>query len=218
MDPCPFVRIVIKNLALKSQILKSDSFCYCKMKLKDFPTQSSKICVVLQENQQIDDQIHASFNLKKSEFEKIMEKSGVSKRPFCVKVEIFAKKGEISCGFSGGKKIGSVCLDLKSVENRVCVIQNGWIEIGKGAKLNLNVRIEPDPRFVFQFDGEPECSPQVFQVNGNVRQAVFTCEFGFRNSGGERNLRTRLVLCIFEFGIYVLIVSVSEFFVILLHF
>lgn len=193
MDPCPFVRIVIKNLALKSPILKSDSFCYCKMKLKDFQTQSSKICVVLQENQQIDDQIHASFNLKKSEFDKMMEKSGVLKKPFCVKVEIFAGKSEISCGFSGGKKIGSVCLDLKSVENRVCVIQNGWVEIGKGIKLNLNVRIEPDPRFVFQFDGEPECSPQVFQVNGNVRQAVFTCEFGFRNSGGERNLRTRSI-------------------------
>jgi hypothetical protein len=54
----------------------------------------------------------------------------------------------------------------------------------------LNVRTEYDPRFVFQFDGEPECSPQVFQVNGNVKQAVFTCKFGFRN-GGERSLCSR---------------------------
>ena len=74
------------------------------------------------------------------------------------------------------------------------MVQNGWVAVGdrsskKSAQLHLNVRVEPDPRFVFEFDGEPECSPQVFQVNGNVRQAVFTCKFSFRNSG-DRNLRS----------------------------
>ncbi|KAK6159180.1 hypothetical protein DH2020_006494 [Rehmannia glutinosa] len=61
---------------------------------------------------------------------------------------------------------------------------------GSDVKLHLNVRAEPDPRFVFRFDGEPECSPQVVQVNGNVKQPVFTCKFSFRNSG-ERILRSR---------------------------
>ena len=68
----------------------------------------------------------------------------------------------------------------------------------------MNVRAEMDPRFVFQFDGEPECSPQVFQVNGNVKQAVFTCKFGFRN-GGERNLRSRCVLDSFDLNLSYLI-------------
>lgn len=128
----------------------------------------------------------------------MLEKSSTAKKPYCLKIEVYAGKRELTCGFGGGKLLGTASLDLKGVENRVCVIQNGWIEMDKRAKLNLNVRVEPDPRFVFQFDGEPECSPQVFQVNGNVRQAVFTCKFGFRNSGGEQNLISRLVL----FGLF----------------
>lgn len=87
-------------------------------------------------------------------------------------------------------------LDLSAAESRpACVFQNGWVGIGENkkgssAQLHLNVRAEPDPRFVFQFDGEPECSPQVFQVQGNVKQPVFTCKFGFRNSS---DLKSRLV-------------------------
>lgn len=77
------------------------------------------------------------------------------------------------------------------------VYQNGWIGIG-GSKKNgsaqsqffLSVRAEPDPRFVFKFDGEPECSPQVFQVQGNVKQPVFTCKFGFRSAS---DMQSRLV-------------------------
>lgn len=191
MDPCPFVRIVIRNLALKFSVPKPDTSCYCKMQLKNFPTQFSNIPLLLQETQQIDDQIHASFSLNKSEFEKLQEKS----KPYCLKIEVYAGKKEQTCGFGSGKLLGTVSVDLKGVENnRVSVIQNGWVEVDKRAKLKLNVRVEPDPRFVFRFDGEPECSPQVFQVNGNVKQAVFTCKFGFKNSGCERNLRSRLVL------------------------
>ncbi|KAF7149749.1 hypothetical protein RHSIM_Rhsim02G0019300 [Rhododendron simsii] len=33
---------------------------------------------------------------------------------------------------------------------------------GNLSRFHVNVKAEPDPRFVFQFDGEPECSPQVF--------------------------------------------------------
>ncbi|PQQ16337.1 uncharacterized protein Pyn_37713 [Prunus yedoensis var. nudiflora] len=52
-------------------------------------------------------------------------------------------------------------------------------------------RAEPDPRFVFQFDGEPECSPQVFQIQGNIRQPVFTCKFSFRSTGDRGTQRSR---------------------------
>lgn len=91
-------------------------------------------------------------------------------------------------------------LDGKTVEsNRSFVVQNGWVLVDEGAKgkreamqLHLNVKVEPDPRFVFRFDGEPECSPQVFQVNGNVKQPVFTCKFSLRNSG-DHIQRSRLV-------------------------
>lgn len=86
--------------------------------------------------------------------------------------------------------------------NRNVVVQNGWVLVNGGGKrdreaamqLHLSVKVEPDPRFVFRFDGEPECSPQVFQVNGNVRQPVFTCKFSIRNSG-DHVLRSRLDFC-----------------------
>lgn len=213
MDPCPFVRIVIGNLALKvSESTESGNFCQSKIKLKGFTTQISAVPVILQESDSIENRVHACFSFKKLDFDKLMEKCYVKGRDLSLKIELCAvKRGSSSttCGWKTGKLLGSVIvkLDLKAVENSIasnkaCMIQNGWFAVGGsgsgsgsgicGSQLNVNVRAEPDPRFVFQFDGEPECSPQVFQVNGNVKQPVFTCNFGFRNSG-ERNLRSRLV-------------------------
>ncbi|CAM8885040.1 unnamed protein product [Rhodiola kirilowii] len=57
MDPCPFVRLTVGNLALKipvasksdrSVVHPSSSPCYCKIKLKNFPLQTA---VVLSFNQ-----------------------------------------------------------------------------------------------------------------------------------------------------------------------
>ncbi|KAL3515396.1 hypothetical protein ACH5RR_022298 [Cinchona calisaya] len=212
MDPCPFLRIVIENLALRlpssSSKSSTTSLFYCKIKLKGFPTQFSTIPLLLKENHDgIESRIHAGFSFKKSEFEKLAGKSSARGGICSLKIEIFAKKiGNTSaCGFKAGKLLGSVLLqlDLKAVEtsfgsNKGCVIQNGWISMkgcgsGKESELHVNVKAEPDPRFVFEFDGEPECSPQVFQVNGNVKQPVFSCKFGFRSSG-ERILRSRSTL------------------------
>ncbi|KAA8534847.1 hypothetical protein F0562_029937 [Nyssa sinensis] len=88
-----------------------------------------------------------------------------------------------------------VPLNLAGTESKACVFHNGWVTVGKDAKsssaqFHLNVKAEPDPRCVFQFDGEPECSPQVFQIQGNIRQPVFNCKFSFRSTG-DRNQRSR---------------------------
>lgn len=198
MDPCPFVRIVIGNLALRlpeKSHLSALSF-YSKFKLKGFPAQLSDVSLLAADGDAVDSRIHGCFALSKPELEKMAEKS--AGKPSCLKIEIHRRSGRGSggCGFvSGGKLVGCVVvqLDLKSIVENMgkCVIQNGWVLIGgSDLKLHLNVRAEPDPRFVFRFDGEPECSPQIFQVNGNVKQPVFTCKFSFRNSG-DRNLRSR---------------------------
>jgi hypothetical protein len=198
MDPCTFVRIAIANLALRfpeKSHLSSLSF-YCKFKLKGFPTQlSDDVSFLAAEGDAIESRIHGCFALRRAALEKLAEKSS---KFSCLKIEIHRRRrrGNNSCGvFKSGKLMGCVVvqLDLKNIlENgRGCVIQNGWVSIGgSDVKLHLNVRAEPDPRFVFRFDGEPECSPQIFQVNGNVQQPVFTCKFSFRNSG-ERILRSR---------------------------
>ncbi|XP_049342891.1 uncharacterized protein LOC125807207 [Solanum verrucosum] len=188
MDPCPFLRITIADLAVMvpaNRSLTSSVLLDCNIKLKGFPTQVSTINAFSKQDLVLENKIHASFNLNKTD----IEKTNARRETSCLKIEICAPKSMgIGCGYyTGGRILGSVFveLDLKGLESkgsRGVVIKNGWVLVGV-AKVHLNVKVEPDPRFVFQFDGEPECSPQVFQVNGNVKQPVFTCKFSFKNSG-----------------------------------
>ncbi|KAJ9552051.1 hypothetical protein OSB04_016096 [Centaurea solstitialis] len=195
MDPCPYVRIVVGSLGLKftGGGGGAPSAYYCKIKLKNFPTQSAEITYFADGDvNQVNDRIQACFNLKKSEFDKVVEKSGG------MKIEVYSgRKSKPICGFGSGKLIGAVTVGLDSETvngGGGTVVRNGWVGIGDRSCKNMvqfhsSIRVERDPRFVFEFDGEPECSPQVVQVNGNVRQAVFTCKFSFRNSR-EQNLRS----------------------------
>ncbi|KAK8678053.1 hypothetical protein V6N13_143566 [Hibiscus sabdariffa] len=208
MDPCPFVRLTVGNLALKipvasrpalSVVHPSSSPCFCKIKLKNFPLQTAVVPYIPPENQFPDNQLQtlaATFHLSKADVDKLAEKSIFSAKPY-LKIAIYTGRGGTTCGFNSGRLLGkvSVRLDLAGTESRVCVFHNGWISVGKEAnkgstaQFHLNVKAEPDPRFVFHFDGEPECSPQVFQIRGNIRQPVFTCKFSFRNTG-DRNQRS----------------------------
>jgi hypothetical protein len=96
---------------------------------------------------------------------------------------------------ASGKLLGrvQVRINLEGAEARSIVYQNGWMKLGDKthkdkapARIHLLVRSEPDPRFVFQFGGEPECSPVVFQIQENIRQPVFSCKFS-----ADRNSRSR---------------------------
>lgn len=78
----------------------------------------------------------------------------------------------MTCGLNSGKLLGTVAVevDLCAVETKASNIHQGWVGIGgnnkKGgssAQLHLSVRAEPDPRFVFQFDGEPDPNPSFSQ-------------------------------------------------------
>ncbi|XP_050230626.1 uncharacterized protein LOC126679599 [Mercurialis annua] len=211
MDPCPFIRLTVANLALKlpsaaksapSVVHPSSSPCFCKIKLKNFPLQTAVIPYIPPDTTSFPDghpqPLAATFHLSKADLERFISKSIFSGKVF-LKISIFTGRRGTSCGVNSGKLLGKVCvpLDLAGTETKACVFHNGWISVGKqdskgssAAQFHLNVKAEPDPRFVFQFDGEPECSPQVFQIKGNIRQPVFTCKFSFRNSG-DRNQRPR---------------------------
>lgn len=209
MDPCPFVRLTVGNLALKvpvaskparSVVHPSSSPCFCKIKLKNFPLQTAVVPFIPPENQFPDGHAHnlaATFHLSKSDLEKFAGKS-IFAGKICLRISIYTGRRGTTCGVNSGKLLAkvSVPLDLAGTESRPStVFHNGWISVGKEAKgssarFHLNVKAEPDPRFVFQFDGEPECSPQVFQIQGNIRQPVFTCKFSFRSTG-DRNQRSR---------------------------
>ncbi|GLT44313.1 hypothetical protein SLA2020_182180 [Shorea laevis] len=211
MDPCPFVRLLVGNLAVKlpvspkpslSRVHPSSSPCHCKIKLKGFPDQvaAAPLIQVAEDrdlNPEGNKSLAACFSLNKTLLDKINAKGSSN---FLLKIKVYADPDGNSCGLASGKLLGKITipLDLRGAESRPFVFHNGWVAIGddkskkKGssAQLYLSVRAEPDPRFVFQFGGEPECSPQVFQVQGSVKQAVFTCKFGFRNSS-DRNLLSR---------------------------
>ncbi|KAE8008179.1 hypothetical protein FH972_004716 [Carpinus fangiana] len=200
MNPCPFVRILVGNLAVKFPMSSKASFsgvhpstspCFCKIKLKNFPTQYATVPLIAHESQthsSHDRSLAACFTLNKTHVDKLV---GKGKNPV-LQISVYAGRRGTTCGLlNNGKLLGTVAVevDLRAVETKASNIHQGWVGIGgnikKGgssAQLYLSVSVEPDPRFVFQFDGEPECSPQVFQVvHGDVRQPVFSCKFGFKN-------------------------------------
>ncbi|KAJ4886944.1 hypothetical protein Rs2_26692 [Raphanus sativus] len=218
MDPCSFVRIIVGNLTVRfpsssssssepsvSGINPSTPNCHCKIKLKNFPRQIATVPATFRTESESETRssgnistVAACFSLSKAQIEASLKKPKWS----VLSIETYSRHGDnfsgASCGLAsaGEKLLGrfEVSLDLKSAETKTCLAHNGWITL-RGSKkfrsdpeLHATVRVEPDPRFVFRFDGEPECSPQVFQVQGNTKQAVFTCKFGARNSNScDRN-------------------------------
>ena len=224
MDPCPFLRVLVGNLALKFPVAAKPSFsgvhpssspCFCKIKLSDFPTQFATVPLVVDgETSGVNSSssvLAACFSLNKSQIEKLVSK----RKDLLVKIEVYTGRlGPVTCGGdlfgSSAKLLGRIVVPVTGSslsETKPCVFQNGWTGIRGGTKgyssaqLHLTVRAEQDPRFVFRFDGEPECSPQVFQVQGSVQQPVFTCKFGFRNERDWDRSRcvheSFLIFCLF---------------------
>ncbi|CAG7889772.1 unnamed protein product [Brassica rapa] len=182
--------------------------CYCKIRFKNFPRQIASVPVMLRTESESETRssgnistVAACFSLSKAQIEAALKKPNWS----VLSIETYSRVADgvsgASCGLASGseKLLGrfEVSIDLKSAETKTSLAHNGWVALRRSKKggmsrsdpeLHLTVRVEPDPRFVFQFDGEPECSPQVFQVQGNTKQAVFTCKFGARSSNsGDRN-------------------------------
>ncbi|GAV85914.1 DUF1005 domain-containing protein [Cephalotus follicularis] len=198
MDPCPFVRLIIESLALKlpqatkpagSGIHPSTTPCFCKLKIKNFPSQTALLPLSTSSNDSPPDSSTsaAGFDLDAASLRRL------SGKPIMLTVSVYTGRMGRTCGFSSGKLLGRVRVSilLEGAEFRPIVFRNGWMKLGSepcrpSARLHLAVRAEPDPRFVFQFGGEPECSPVVFQIQGNIRQPVFSCKFS-----ADRNSRSR---------------------------
>ncbi|GMQ06290.1 hypothetical protein CsSME_00050932 [Camellia sinensis var. sinensis] len=200
MDPCPFVRLIIESLALKlplstkpagSGVYPATTPCYCTLRFKNFPSQTALLPL---SSAAATDTCPPSSSASSSGFH--LDSATVrslSGKPLTLRVSVYTGRMGRTCGVTCGKLIGRVrvSINLDGAESRVAVFQNGWMKLGSEpdkptARLHLTVRAEPDPRFVFQFGGEPECSPVVFQIQGNIRQPVFSCKFS-----ADRNARSR---------------------------
>ncbi|CAL9195262.1 unnamed protein product [Musa hybrid cultivar] len=219
MDPCPFVRVLVGNLALKSPVAArpaggagvhpSAHPCFATVRLDKHPSRHT-VPVPLLPPDHADANppaaaasLAAGFHLSKADLDRIAGRSlfsaasasgaGTAK----LKVAIYSGRMGTTCGVRSGRLLGKVSLPLdlrEAAEGTAVVFHSGWIGLGKGAakaQMYLTVKAEAEPRFVFEFDGEPECSPQVFQVQGNRRQPVFTCSFSCRHNFGDWNWRSR---------------------------
>lgn len=206
MDPCPFARLIIESLSLKLQVgaksghgagvHPSTTPCYCKITLKNFPSQTALLplsAAAADSSPPESATSAAGFHLDPASLRRM------SGRPVSLRVSVYSGRMGQTCGVRSGKLMGRVnmVVDVKGAECKPIVFQSGWMKLGREresspvyepAKLHLVVRSEPDPRFVFQFGGEPECSPVVFQIQGNIRQPVFSCKFSADRSSRSRSL------------------------------
>ncbi|XP_076923868.1 uncharacterized protein LOC143586149 [Bidens hawaiensis] len=196
MNPCPFVRLIIESLSLKlppttkpvassSGIHSAATPCYCKLLIKNFPPQTAVIPLSPDTSSPPENTSSAvNFHLDPAAIRRLQNK------PVVLTVSIYTGRMGRTCGFSGGKMVGrvGVVVNIDRSVTKPVLFQNGWIKLGSepAASLHLKVRTEPDPRFLFQFGGEPESSPVVFQIQGNIRQPVFSCKFS-----ADRNSRSR---------------------------
>ncbi|KAI5320309.1 hypothetical protein L3X38_040017 [Prunus dulcis] len=204
MDPCPFVRLNVDSLALKLPnatrpagpgVHSSTTPCFCELKIKNFPSQTALLTLSnsLSDSSPPDSSTSApGFHVDPTLLRRL------SGKPVTLRVSVYTGRMARTCGVTSGKLLGRVHLsiDLDSARVHPTVIQNGWMKLGKdrekpSAKLHLTVRAEPDPRFVFQFGGEPECSPVVFQIQGrDIRQPVFSCKFSADRNSRFRSLQS----------------------------
>ncbi|WVZ61801.1 hypothetical protein U9M48_011617 [Paspalum notatum var. saurae] len=232
MDPCPFVRVLVGDLALKlpppppppspspsargagTHVHPTTAHCYCRIRLDGVPYQTAATAPLLPPTEDggpasCTGGLAAAFHLSKPDIDRAAAKpSELLLRAFRprhgaarLKVAVYVAR----CGGDGGgakargRLLGKVALPLDLTGSgalaRPVVFHAGWVPVAEGragkGELHLTVRADPDPRFVFQFEGEPERSPLVMQVRGGMRQPMFTCRFSACRGAGGGDLRSR---------------------------
>ncbi|PKA64227.1 hypothetical protein AXF42_Ash009447 [Apostasia shenzhenica] len=203
MEPCPFVRLIVESLALKpppplskpadAGVHPSSTPCFCIVQLHDFPSSSPQSIPIPLASSGSPPESAVSpavvFTLDPASVYCLASK------PACLTLTVYTGRAGTTCGFRPGRVLVgrvrlAVELTAEAAAARQAVLRSGWVDVGGGGRspalLHLVVRLEPDPRYVFQFGGEPECSPVVFQVAGGagcrkhsgcLRQPAFSCRF-----------------------------------------
>ncbi|XP_047312717.1 uncharacterized protein LOC124916027 [Impatiens glandulifera] len=197
MDPCPYVRLMIDSLSLNIPVQNrpagSDIYpsttnpSFCILRIKGFPSQTVVVPVttsaIIDASPPESSASSAGFHIDTASIRRLSRKS------VTLTVSVYTGRMGSSCSVTCRKFLGriDIGIELNGMEKKTVIFQNGWMKIGSESRLHMTVRAEPDPRFVFQFGDEPEYSPVVFQIQGNIRQPVFNCKFS-----ADRNARSRI--------------------------
>ncbi|GLT58973.1 hypothetical protein SLA2020_344870 [Shorea laevis] len=206
MDPQAFTRLSIGSLGLRfrASTLNSSksganafpSPCSCEIRLRGFPIQTTSVPLVSCPEATPDiHSIASSFYLEEADVKALLTPGCFYSSHASLEITVFTGKKGLYCG-RGVKKqqIGTFKLNVGPEwgEGKPVILFNGWIGIGKnkndggklGAELHLRVKLDPDPRYVFQFEDVTRLSPQIVQLQGSIKQPIFSCKFS-RDSYGR---------------------------------
>lgn len=199
MDPQAFIRLSIGSLGLrlsgttlngtKSGISALSSPCVCEIRLRGFPVQTSSVPFISSPEATVDNyNVASSFYLEESDLKALLEPGCFYAPHACLEIVVFTghKGGHCGVGIKR-QQVGTFKLEVGPEwgDGKPVTLFNGWIGIGKnkqdtgkpGAELHLRVKLDPDPRYVFQFEDKTKLSPQIVQLQGNIKQPIFSCKF-----------------------------------------
>lgn len=200
MDPQAFIRLSIGSLGLripgtaldstKSEIHAFSSPCSCEIRLRGFPVQTTSVPLLSSPEATPDSHsIASSFYLEESDLKALLAPSCFYSTHACLEVAVYTGRKGSHCGVGiKRQQIGTFKLEVGPEwgEGKQVILFNGWIGIGKnkqdtgkpGVELHLRVKADPDPRYVFQYEDVTRLSPQIVQLQGSIKQPIFSCRFG----------------------------------------
>nr|GMD62531.1 Nuclear factor 1 A-type isoform 2 [Ipomoea batatas] len=199
MDPQAFIRLSVGSLGLrapgtalngtKSGSHAFSSPCTCEIRLRGFPVQTTSVPFVSSPEATPDtNSIASSFYLEESDLKALLTPGCFYTNHACLEVAVFTGHKGTHCGVAMKRQqVGTFRLEVGPEwgKGKPAVLFNGWTSIGKnkqengkpGAELHLRVKLDPDPRYVFQFEEKTKLSPQIVQLQGNIKQPIFSCKF-----------------------------------------
>lgn len=199
MDPQAFIRLSIGSLWLRipgaalntvnSGIHAISSPCSCEIRLRGFPVQTTSVPLITSPEVTHDSHsIASSFYLEESDLKALLAPGCFYNSHSYLEIAVFSGRKGSHCGVGiKRQQIGTFKLEVGPEwgEGRPVILFNGWIGIGKskqesgrpGAELHLRVKLDPDPRYVFKFEDLTRLSPQIVQLQGSIKQPIFSCKF-----------------------------------------
>ncbi|KAK0599773.1 hypothetical protein LWI29_008478 [Acer saccharum] len=199
MDPQAFIRLSIGSLGLRipgsalnsarSGIQAFSSPCLCEIRLRGFPVQTTPVPFISSPDAIPDaHSIASSFYLEESDLKALLAPGCFYSPHAYLEIVVFTGRKGFHCGVGVKRhQIGTFKLEVGPEwgEGKPVTLFNGWIGIGKNkqesgkpeAELHLRVKLDPDPRYVFQFEDVTMLSPQIVQLQGSIRQPIFSCKF-----------------------------------------
>lgn len=184
MDPQPFVRLSVGQLGLKLPAGgTAQKLCHCEIRLAGFPVQTAAVPLLHASSElaALDPFTNAAaFSLAEHDLESLSTPSCF--RPprsrLAVAVYLGRRGGGLRC--ARRRLVGVFRVEVGSAagwrDGKPVLLHHGWVAVGRG-ELHLRVKMEADPRYVFQFDDEVALNPQVVQIHGRTRQPIFSCKF-----------------------------------------